>query len=45
LTNIQNRLQLLNDMYNKNYTLTVSNLNEVAEDKGTQARLTIPLGA
>jgi len=43
LSNVKARLDLLNEVYNKNYKISVSNLSQNDKDSGTFVKLTLPL--
>ena len=43
LENVSKRMALFNEIYGKNYEVKISNLNEIAEDKGTVVEIKIPV--
>ncbi|MFT5167822.1 MAG: two-component system LytT family sensor kinase [Saprospiraceae bacterium] len=43
LENVSKRIALINEIYNKNYEINVSDLDDNAEDKGTVVEIKIPV--
>lgn len=43
LQNIEKRIELINELYNKNYTIEVQDADASAQDKGTLVKISIPI--